>query len=216
MQHHVCIEQPLHCKNPKPTWRRHSLPGLQEELVEAKLIKPPAEAGLAAKAAVKGKQAAKKQQKAANKKGSGSGPAAAAAAAAAGGLGCREFVTPSGLQVLVGRNNKQNDVLSLQIANPQDLWMHVRGIPGSHCVLRLPNKGAEPSHEDVQFAANLAAYFSKARDSTKVDVLVTRAEHVKKLKGGKPGQVLVTKETWGGVMARPGDAAALSQQQVAA
>ncbi len=89
---------------------------LQEELVEAGLIKPPPEAALAVKGAAKGKKATKKAAGKAGKAGSKAGAAAA----------CRQFTSPSGLQVLVGRNNKQNDMLSLQIANAQDIWMHIQ------------------------------------------------------------------------------------------
>lgn len=85
--------------------------------MEAGLIKPPPEASLAVKGAAKGKKATKKAAGKAVAKGASKGGAAAA---------CRQFTSPSGLQVLVGRNNKQNDVLSLQIANAQDIWMHVQ------------------------------------------------------------------------------------------
>jgi predicted ribosome quality control (RQC) complex YloA/Tae2 family protein len=182
---------------------------LQEELVEAKLIKAPSDMGLVQKAAAKGKKAKKQQQKAAGRKQQQQqGSAASDAGGLDGSAGFRRFMSPGGHQVLVGRNNKQNDVLSHQVANPWDLWMHVRGSPGSHAVLRLAKGAATPADEDVQFAADLAAYFSKARDSTKVDVIVTHAEHVKKFKGGKPGQVIVVKESWGGILARPDRSAA--------
>ncbi len=78
------------------------------------------------------------------------------------------------------------------------LWcrMHVRGLPGSHVLLRIPPGGssAPPADADLQFAANLACYFSKARQSTKADVIVARAEQLRKPKGAKPGQVLVGRE----------------------
>lgn len=174
---------------------------LQEELIESKVIKPPPEAALAAKAAAKGRKANKRAQKAAM-----AGPAAAAAAAAAGGAGLRQYESPGGFVVLVGRNNKQNDVLSHQVAKAGDVWMHVRGMPGSHTVLKVM-PGREPEQQDLQFAADLAAWFSKGRGAGKVDVIVARAEHLKKLKGGKPGQVLVTKED-GNIVAQPASSAA--------
>lgn len=163
----------------------------QDEMVQCKVIKPPSDAILAAKATAKGKKANKRKT-----------PGSVNQSAA----GFRRYVSPGGYEVLVGRNNKQNDVLSHQVANPQDIWLHARGLPGSHTVLRLP-PGKQPEDGDVQFAANLAAWFSKARDSSKVDVIVTRVACLKKLKGGKPGQVLVTKEE-GGVLARPHDSVA--------
>eukprot|EP00775_Hariotina_reticulata_P013451 gene13451-13577_t len=180
---------------------------VQDELVEAKVIKPPPEAALSAKAASKGRKAQKRQQKSAA---SGlSNSSAAAAASAGGGAGLRQYDSPGGFLVLVGRNNKQNDVLSHQIAKPGDVWLHVRGLPGSHTVIKVP-PGQDPSQDDLQFAADLAAYFSKAREAGKVDVIVARAENLKKFKGAKPGQVLVTKEE-GNVVGRPGSRAAAQQ-----
>jgi hypothetical protein len=184
---------------------------LQDELVESKIIKPPPEAALSAKAAAKGRKAQKKQQKSAAAAG-GNGNAglnsslAAAAAVAAGGAGLRQYESPGGFTVLVGRNNKQNDVLSHQVAKPRDIWMHVRGMPGSHTVIRV-EAGRDPGQEDLQFAADLAAWFSKAREAGKADVIVARAEHLKKFKGAKPGQVLVTKEE-NNIVARPDNSAA--------
>lgn len=179
---------------------------MQDELIESKVIKPPPEAVLSAKAAAKGRKAQKKQQKSGK---ANLPPALAAAAVAAGGAGPRQYISPGGLVVLVGRNNKQNDVLSHQIAKPGDIWMHVRGLPGSHTVIRLDH-GQEPAQEDLQFAADLAAWFSKARDAGKADVIVARAEHLKKFKGAKPGQVLVTKED-GNVVAKPSQSAAAAE-----
>jgi hypothetical protein len=174
----------------------------QEELIESKVIKPPPEAALLQKAAAKGRKAAKRADK-----GAARSPAAAAAAAAAGGAGLRQYESPGGFVVLVGRNNKQNDVLSHQVAKPGDVWMHVRGMPGSHTVIRVGQGAQQPQLADLQFAANLAAWFSKGRNAGKVDVIVARAEHLKKFKGAKPGQVLVAKEE-GNVVARPADSAA--------
>ncbi|GFH17476.1 NFACT-R_1 domain-containing protein, partial [Haematococcus lacustris] len=112
--------------------------------------------------------------------------------------------------VLVGRNNRQNDELSNKVANPDDLWMHLRGRPGSHTVLRVPSGRRAPDlhgDPDTQFAADLAAFFSKGRNETKVDILVAKAGALKKPKGAKPGQILVTKEL-GNVVARPGNSVA--------
>ena len=140
---------------------------VQEELVEARVIKPPPEAALAAKAAAKGRKAAKK--------GRGGGAAAGGGSSGSAGQGFRRYASPGGCVILVGRNNKQNDVLSHQVANPGDLWMHVRGLPGSHVLLRAePGRGAF-EEADVGAAAAHAAWFSKARASGKAEVIVTRA-----------------------------------------
>lgn len=71
--------------------------------------------------------------------------------------------------------------------------MHARSVPGSHLVMRVP-AGSAAEDEDIQFAANLSVYFSKARESGKCDVTMTDAKNVKKPKGAKPGQVLVGEE----------------------
>ncbi|XP_024364702.1 uncharacterized protein [Physcomitrium patens] len=106
----------------------------------------------------------------------------------------RRFTSPSGYEVLVGRNNRQNDVLANRVATEYDLWFHARNIPGSHTVLRVP-PGQTATDEDLQFSADLAAYFSKARGSGKVPVSYTSPKYLQKLKGGKPGMVKVEKET---------------------
>ncbi|KAG0581923.1 hypothetical protein M758_3G020500 [Ceratodon purpureus] len=106
----------------------------------------------------------------------------------------RRFTSPSGYEVLVGRNNRQNDVLTNRVATDYDLWFHARNIPGSHTVLRVP-PGQNATDEDLQFSADLAAYFSKARGSGKVPVSYTSPKHLQKVKGGKPGMVKVEKES---------------------
>lgn len=71
--------------------------------------------------------------------------------------------------------------------------MHARSVPGSHLVMRVP-AGSSADSEDIQYAANLSVYFSKARESGKWDVTMADARHIKKPKGAKPGQVLVSEE----------------------
>ena len=111
----------------------------------------------------------------------------------------RRFVSPGGFEVLLGRNNRENDELSLRVAGADDLWLHARGVPGSHAVLRVPSSMASSSSsdlpaEDLEFAAALAAFFSKARDGGKVPVTFTRARNVKKPKGAPPGLVTLMSE----------------------
>ena len=68
------------------------------------------------------------------------------------------------LQILVGHNNKQNDVLTHSVARPTDFWMHARGVAGAHVLLRVPNDRKEAVPDaDFQCAADLAAWFSKVR-----------------------------------------------------
>src|SRR5690606_17935970 len=77
--------------------------------------------------------------------------------------------------------------LTLRTARPDDIWLHVKDLPGSHVILQA---GPELTDDDLQDAARLAAYFSKARASSKVAVDWTRARHVRKPKGARPGMVI--------------------------
>jgi predicted ribosome quality control (RQC) complex YloA/Tae2 family protein len=108
------------------------------------------------------------------------------------------YHTPSGYDVLIGRNNRQNDQLTFRIATDYDLWFHTQEIPGSHVVLRLPPK-ATPDAADLQCAADLAAYFSQARESDQAPVIYTQPQHVYKPKGANLGMVIYKHERviWG-------------------
>ncbi|MFP4133689.1 MAG: NFACT family protein [Halothece sp.] len=108
------------------------------------------------------------------------------------------YYTPSGYEVLVGRNNRQNDQLTFRVATDYDLWFHSQEIPGSHVLLRLA-AGASPEEKDLQWVANIAAYYSRARESQQVPVVYTKPKYVYKPKGAKPGMALYDHETviWG-------------------
>ncbi|MGL5942215.1 MAG: Rqc2 family fibronectin-binding protein [Waterburya sp.] len=108
------------------------------------------------------------------------------------------YTAPSGCQLWVGRNNRQNDVLTFRTAVEYDLWFHTQEIPGSHVLLRL-EPGAVPSEHDLQFTADITAYYSQARDSEQVPVVYTKPKNVYKPKGAKPGMVIYKQETviWG-------------------
>ncbi len=102
----------------------------------------------------------------------------------------REYVSPSGYKVLVGKNNNQNDYLTTKLSSKQDVWFHTKNIAGSHTVVFC---GGEPlSEEDILFAARLAATFSKASNSTNVPVDYTPIKYVKKPAKAKPGMVIYT------------------------
>jgi len=105
---------------------------------------------------------------------------------------------PSGCEIWIGRNNRQNDILTFRTAVEYDLWFHTQEIPGSHVLLRL-EPGAVASEQDLQFTADLAAYYSQARESEQVPVIYTEPRHVYKPKGAKPGMVIYKQETviWG-------------------
>ena len=93
----------------------------------------------------------------------------------------------------------------MKIAQPTDVGMHARGVPGAHVVLRIP-PGQAASDEDMQFTADLAAYFSKSRMEGKLDVTVANPGDIAKMKGARPGQVLVKKEKV--MIGRPGESVA--------
>ena len=96
---------------------------------------------------------------------------------------------------LVGLTDADNDRLSLKVAHQDDWWFHVRGMPGSHVLLRSATKGTEPDKETLESAAGIAAYHSKARSAGVVAVSCTRARYVTKPPGAKPGTVQIRKET---------------------
>ena len=102
------------------------------------------------------------------------------------------FQAPDGTEILVGKNNYQNDKLTFKTARFNDTWFHTKDIPGSHVVLQ--NGGTEPSEEDILLAASLAAHFSKARGSSKIPVDYTEIRYVKKPSGSKPGFVIFTNQ----------------------
>src|SRR5262249_10245179 len=107
------------------------------------------------------------------------------------GENLRRFVSAEGYDVLVGRDNEQNDRLTLRVANGNDLWLHVGGgRPGSHVVVRLP-KGKTASLETLLDAGTLAVHFSKVRGERVVDVVYTQIKHVRKPKGLPAGAVVL-------------------------
>lgn len=99
------------------------------------------------------------------------------------------FVSSTGADIYVGKNNRQNDELTLRFASPNDIWMHTKNIPGSHVIV----KGAsEQDTAAMTEAALLAAYYSRARGSENVAVDYTPRKYVKKPAGAKPGMVIYT------------------------
>ncbi len=106
--------------------------------------------------------------------------------------------TPSGFELLIGRNNRQNDRVTFKIATDYDLWFHAQEIAGSHGLLRIP-PGAVAEAADLQFTANAVAYYSRARQSQAVAVVYTAPKNVYKPKGAKPGMVIYKHEQilWG-------------------
>jgi len=98
-----------------------------------------------------------------------------------------KYKTSGGYRLLVGRNNLQNDELTFRVAQKNDIWFHVKDIPGSHVI--MVTDGEEPSEKDYTEAAELAAYYSKAKGDV-VAVDYTRVKNIKKPQGSKPGFVI--------------------------
>ena len=99
-----------------------------------------------------------------------------------------EFVSSEGYRIRVGRNNRQNDELTLKQSAKGDLWFHVQKLHGSHVVVECG--GARPGDATITEAAELAAWYSQARESQNVPVDVTPVKQIKKPVGGKPGMVI--------------------------
>ncbi len=98
------------------------------------------------------------------------------------------YKLPSGTDIYIGKNNKQNDYVTFSIAGPRDLWLHTKDIPGSHVVI----KSSHVSDEELNLAVQIAAYYSKARTGSNVPVDVVERRYVKKPSGSKPGFVIFT------------------------
>jgi len=96
-----------------------------------------------------------------------------------------------GWQILIGRNAAGNDHITMKLAQPDDLWLHAEGMPGSHVLVKNPGKGEIPPEVLVR-AASLAAFHSKGKKAGKVPVTFTRARFVRKPKGAKPGAVVLS------------------------
>ncbi len=101
-----------------------------------------------------------------------------------------EFAVSDGFRILVGRNNRQNDTLTLKTARKTDLWFHTKDIPGSHTVLLT--EGREVTEDAVMDAARICAWYSKARESSQVPVDFTFVRFVSKPQGSPPGKVIYT------------------------
>nr|WP_297573469.1 NFACT RNA binding domain-containing protein [uncultured Peptostreptococcus sp.] len=107
------------------------------------------------------------------------------------GTDMRKFTSCQGKLIIVGKNNKQNDYLTLRLADNEDLWFHTKDIPGSHVLIK--SAGMTVTDEELIEAATLAAYYSKARMSSNVPVDYTMRKNVKKPSGAKPGMVIYEK-----------------------
>lgn len=100
----------------------------------------------------------------------------------------RWYLSPSGFEIVVGRNDKDNDTVTFRLAGSQDIWMHAADYPGSHVVIRNPNRKEVPV-KVIQEAAEIAAFYSQAKQQDKVAVHYTQKKFVTKPPRSKPGLV---------------------------
>ena len=105
----------------------------------------------------------------------------------------RRFVSRDGIEIWVGRTDRENDEMTFKAARGEDLFLHVDGRPGSHVIVRLP-RGRTLPEETLLDAAELAAHFSAAKEQPKAQVIYTPRKHVKKPRRAPPGQVSVMRE----------------------
>ncbi|HND77018.1 MAG TPA: NFACT RNA binding domain-containing protein [bacterium] len=106
----------------------------------------------------------------------------------------REFRVHGNWRVFVGQNDIKNDALTFRFAKKDDLWFHARGVAGSHVVLKRDGRSDNPGQRAIEAAAQIAAFFSKAKTSSLVPVAYTERKYLRKPKGAKPGMVVLERE----------------------
>ncbi|MEW6050527.1 MAG: NFACT RNA binding domain-containing protein [Candidatus Zixiibacteriota bacterium] len=113
----------------------------------------------------------------------------------------REYKLSTGLTIFVGRDGADNDRTTFEFARPYELWFHASQCPGSHVVIKYPNKSFQPSKAEIEETAAITAFFSKAKNDTLVPVAYTEKRYVRKPRNTKPGLVVIEREK--SVMVRP-------------
>lgn len=106
----------------------------------------------------------------------------------------KRFVSSAGLEILAGQDDASNEQVSFRLCRPNDWWFHVRGVPGSHVLLRTPEDGTEPDRESLREAAAVAAWYSKMREGGNVCVSCCQARNVTKPRGAPTGTVSIRNE----------------------
>lgn len=114
----------------------------------------------------------------------------------------RKLISPGGCTVLVGRNRRGNEYLSLNVARQDDVWMHSRGCPGAHVVIQNRRGGPTPTEACLQFAADLAIFYSDLRTEAKAEVTAAEPKHLLKPRGAPLGAIKV-REEWKTFVGRP-------------
>ncbi|MGH2479963.1 MAG: Rqc2 family fibronectin-binding protein, partial [Ktedonobacteraceae bacterium] len=167
---------------------------IEQLLADLELAENPAEV-LLVKAEV---QAAKYMrgkpvEKKGKQQGKGKGKAGKGGKPAGPGGGVPLYVqSKDGFTILIGKNSRQNEEVTFHQATGNDLWLHARGVPGAHVIIKVG--GREIPHAAIEQAASLAAYYSQARGSTSVPVDYTLQRHVRHMKNGGPGMVIYERE----------------------
>ncbi|OEU22235.1 DUF814-domain-containing protein [Fragilariopsis cylindrus CCMP1102] len=114
----------------------------------------------------------------------------------------RKLISPGGCIVLVGRNRRGNEHLSLSVARGNDIWMHSRGAPGAHIIIQNRRGGPTVTDECLQFGADLAIFYSDLRNENKAEVTAAEPKHVQKPRGAPLGAVKL-REEWKTFVGRP-------------
>lgn len=122
----------------------------------------------------------------------------------------RPLLDDEGNAVFVGHTAGQNELVTFEVAGPNDTWLHARGVGGSHVVVRWNNATGKEREATIHAAAALAAWYSAARGSNRVEVDVARRRHVRKIRGGRPGMVTYRNERT--IAVAPADEAALRDE----
>lgn len=112
-----------------------------------------------------------------------------------------QTLSPGGLRIFWGRNNRSNDHLFAQMTDRDDLWFHAHNMPGCHLVLKRDGRSADFADDDIYFAARIAAGYSRGKDDTRVEVIVTPGRNVSRPKGARPG--LVTLAEYRSILVEP-------------
>ena len=103
-----------------------------------------------------------------------------------------------------GRNRRDNESICFKVARGEDIWMHARGCPGAHVLLKVRRGSTKPTDEDLQFCANIAAFYSEARTERNAIITLAEPKHIQKPRGAPPGAVKLRKEL-GSLIGHPQD-----------
>jgi len=142
---------------------------------------------------VRGARPVQANQKKAQKhhKGKGGKPSKGKPVPPGGGVPLR-VQSSDGFTLLIGKNSRQNEEVTFHQATANDIWLHARGVPGAHVIIKAA--GREIPRGTIEQAASLAAYYSQARGSTTAPVDYTLQRYVRHIKGGGPGMVIYERE----------------------